>query len=92
MKNEELTVQEFVRKQKLLQKEILTPTELAEYTGFSKSYIYKLTHLREIPFYCPRGKLIFFKRSEIDSWLLQNKRLSRHEISEMGTQHLVKNH
>jgi excisionase family DNA binding protein len=80
MKKEELTVQEFVRKQELLKKDVLNPAELSEYTGFSKSYIYKLTHLREIPFYCPHGKLIFFKRSEIDAWLLQNKRHSRREI------------
>ncbi len=80
MKREKLSVDEYLHKQELLQKEILTPAELAEYTGFSKSYIYKLTHLREIPFYCPRGKLIFFKRSEIDNWLLQNKRHSRKEI------------
>jgi excisionase family DNA binding protein len=75
MKKEELTVQEFVRKQELLKKDVLNPAELSEYT-----YIYKLTHLREIPFYCPHGKLIFFKRSEIDAWLLQNKRHSRREI------------
>ena len=80
MKREELSVQEFIQKQELLKKEILNPSELSQYTGLSKSYIYKLTHLREIPFYCPRGKLIFFKRSEIDSWLLQNKRYSKREI------------
>jgi excisionase family DNA binding protein len=92
MKKEKLSVDEYLHKQELLQKEILTPTELSEYTGFSKSYIYKLTHLREIPFYCPHGKLIFFKRSEIDSWLLQNKRLSRHEISEQAVINQRKKH
>lgn len=82
MKKNQLNAEDILHIQQLLQKEILTPTELSEYTGLSKSYIYKLTHLREIPFYCPRGKLIFFKRSEIDEWLLSNKRQSRKEIEQ----------
>jgi len=80
MEKEKLTIEEYLQKQQLQQKEILNPDELCTYTGFSKSYLYKLTHRREIPFYCPNGKLIFFKRSEINTWLLQNKRKSKSEI------------
>jgi len=85
MKKEERTVEEYPQSQHLLQKEILNPDELCNYTGFSKSYLYKLTHRREIPYYCPNGKLIFFKRSEIDFWLLRNKRKSRIEIDELAS-------
>lgn len=55
MEKEETFLQKFIQKQELLKKEILNPSELSQYTGLSKSYIYKLTHLREIPYYCSRG-------------------------------------
>ena len=54
----------------ILQKNVLNLNDLALYTGFSKSFIYKLTSGRKIPFYRPSGKLLFFKRDEIDQWLL----------------------
>ena len=37
-------------------KTILTLEEVAKYTNYSKSYIYKLTSRREIPCYKPNGK------------------------------------
>jgi len=55
----------------LSRKNILTVDELEAYTGFSKSYIYKLTMDRMIPYYKREGgKILFFKRSEIDDWIL----------------------
>ncbi|HCY77511.1 MAG TPA: DNA-binding protein [Ignavibacteriales bacterium] len=89
MKKEVLTVEEYLQKQQLMGKEILNPAELCTYTGFSKSYLYKLTHRREIPFYCPQGKLIFFKRSEIELWLLKNKRKSKSEIETESQNYLA---
>lgn len=50
-------------------KEFMTVGELAEYLELSKSAIYKLTSKREIPFYNPGGKKIYFKRSEVDTWI-----------------------
>lgn len=58
------------------QKEMMTLDDVATYTELSKSTIYKLTARNEIPHYKPTGKVIFFKKSEIDAWLLtdsQNK-------------------
>lgn len=54
------------------QKEIMTMDDVAIYTGQSKSTIYKLTSSNLIPHYKPTGKLIYFKKSEIDAWLLTN--------------------
>jgi len=61
-------------------KEILNVTDLSVYTGFSKSHIYKLTHGRKIPFYCPGGKMVFFKKDEVDIWLLKNRKSTADEI------------
>ena len=39
----------------------LTVTEAAEYTGFSKAYVYKLCHLNKLPHFKPEnGKILFF--------------------------------
>lgn len=56
----------------LSQKNVLTFEEAARYTGFSRSYLYKLTSLKKIPHCKPAGKMIFFSRVELDTWLLKN--------------------
>lgn len=67
-----LDVMTEVRDLLLLQKEIFTISEVCSYTGFEKSYIYKLTSTRKIPhFKSPGGKNVFFKRDEINDWLTQ---------------------
>ncbi len=50
-------------------KEFMTVDELAYYLGLSKSAIYKITSKRELPFYNPGGKKIYFKREEVDAWI-----------------------
>ena len=50
-------------------KEFLTVDEIANYLGLSKSAVYKITSKKEIPFYNPGGKKIYFKRSEVDTWI-----------------------
>ena len=57
----------------LSQKNVLTFQEAARYSGFSKSYLYKLTSLDKIPFSKPAGKMIFFDRVQLEKWLLNNQ-------------------
>lgn len=54
----------------LAQKRTLTVDELSRFTGFSKSFIYKLTAAKRIPHSCPNGKLLIFDREKIQDWLL----------------------
>lgn len=54
-------------------KDVFNLEELSIYTGFAKSYIYKLTSKGKIPYFKPNGKTVFFERKEIESWLLTNK-------------------
>lgn len=54
-------------------KEVLTKDEASIYLGVSVSYLHKLTMKRQIPFYTPFGKQHYFKRSELDEWITQNK-------------------
>ncbi|MBT4399541.1 MAG: helix-turn-helix domain-containing protein [Bacteroidetes bacterium] len=56
------------------QKTVLSFSETAEYTGLSKSYLYKLTSAGVIPHYKPTGKMLYFKKTEIDEWLVSPKK------------------
>lgn len=54
-------------------KGILSFKEACIYTGLSNSQLYKLAKSEKIPHYKPGGKLIYFKRHELEEWLCQNK-------------------
>ncbi|KWW44230.1 excisionase [Vibrio cholerae] len=60
---------------------VMTINECAQYTGLSVSYLYKLTHRKLIPFFKPMGKRLYFKRAEIDQWLMRNKQGGIYEAS-----------
>ncbi|MDL5512933.1 helix-turn-helix domain-containing protein [Arenibacter sp. M-2] len=57
-------------------KEVLTFEETCDYTGISRSYLYKLTSSGNIPHSKPNGKMIFFEKEKLNDWLLQNSILS----------------
>ncbi|MFY0653866.1 MAG: helix-turn-helix domain-containing protein [Cyclobacteriaceae bacterium] len=61
-------------------KEVFNLEDLCTYTGFKKSTIHKLTSKCILPHYKPTNKSLFFKRTEIENWLLQNKQHSEQEI------------
>lgn len=71
-------------------KEVLTFEETCEYTGISRSYLYKLTSSGNIPHSKPNGKMIFFERKRLNEWLLQNSRLSHEEINRKALRHSFK--
>lgn len=58
---------------KLSTKNVLTVEDVAELTGFSKTYIHRLTCDKEIPHYKPRGSRIYFDRAEVEEWMKQNR-------------------
>lgn len=56
----------------LHKKTVLSLNEAALYLGISKSSLYKLTGSKAISHH-KTGKLIYFKREDLDEWLLQNR-------------------
>lgn len=52
------------------------------YLNVSKSYLYKITHFKIIPFYKPNGKKIYFKKTDLDNWLFRNRIKSNDEIEQ----------
>lgn len=62
-------------------KEALNINELCEFTGYAKEYVYQLVHKRKIPFYKnENGKLLYFKKSEIENWMLATRVPTNEEI------------
>jgi excisionase family DNA binding protein len=54
-------------------KEILTIDEASAYLGIAKSTLYNFTSTRKVPHYKLNGKSCYFRRSELDAWILQNR-------------------
>lgn len=54
-------------------KTIFNLQDVCRYTGLSPSFIYKKTSAKSIPHYKPSGKILIFKKEEIDEWLLRNQ-------------------
>lgn len=73
-----------------LQKEVLTAEEAASYLGMSKSYLYKLTMGRKIPFYRPMGKMVYFNRKELEQWLQANRCATDEELNEQAQAYCMK--
>ena len=49
-------------------KELLTLEEAARFLGFKKSYLYRLTCTKKIPFYKYGGRVIVFDRADLQAW------------------------
>lgn len=73
-------LERLIESQSIYHKEILTFREGCRYCNFKASHMYKLTSQNKIPFYKPNGKLIFFRRSELDAWLLHKRMTPQLEL------------
>lgn len=71
--NIEQTLQRIERLLLLSTKNVLNMAEVCQLTGYSQSHLYQLTSKRQIPFYRPEGKNLFFKKSDVEEWLLRNR-------------------
>jgi excisionase family DNA binding protein len=56
-----------------IRKAALSVNEAAAFTGLSPNYIYKLVHLRKLPFYKPLNGRIYFKQTELEDFLFRNR-------------------
>ena len=71
-----------VRNLLLHQKELFTISEVCSYTGYEKSYLYKLCSAKTIPHYkSPGGKTLFFDKAEIIAWLKSNPVITQKEMN-----------
>lgn len=79
-----------IRNLMLMNKDTMNIDEVSLYTGYEKSYLYKLTSEAKIPHSKPGGKSIFFQKKEIDEWLNRNPIKTRYQIEEEAN-HIINN-
>lgn len=71
------------------QKAFLTAVEVSNYLGIAKSYLYKLTHRKAIPYYKPFGKKVYFKLSELEEWLERNRVSTEEELNDRANKSAI---
>jgi predicted DNA-binding transcriptional regulator AlpA len=62
----------------------ITVSKVVELSGYKRSYIYKLVHLKKIPCHKPNNGRIFFYESEILDFLSRNRQAADYEVSEQA--------
>lgn len=84
------TIERLILSQNLVHKSVLSFAEACLYLELSESHLYKLTSASAIIHYKPNGKKIYFKREELDEWLLRNRSTSPDELAANANQFLTK--
>jgi len=74
-----------------LQSEAISVDGLMALTGWTKGYIYKLTSKGILAVYKPNGKTSFYKKSEIESYLLSNRKATITEIKTEAADYVLNN-
>ncbi|WP_373190611.1 MULTISPECIES: helix-turn-helix domain-containing protein [Bacteroidaceae] len=69
-------------------KTVLDFEETLLFTGLSKGHLYRLTSKRQIPFFKKNRKL-YFKKSEIEEWMLDQRIPTEDEIQSQATTYLA---
>jgi excisionase family DNA binding protein len=64
--------------------------QVAEYLSLSVQTIYGLTSRLEVPT-IKKGKRLYFKKAEIDEWLLKGRKKTKEEIIEQAHNYLIRN-
>lgn len=75
-------IERILREQSACNKHVLDVDEACSYMKVSRSFLYKMTHERKIACYCPSGKKLYFKREDLDEWMLQNRQKPEFEIEQ----------
>lgn len=70
----------------LRSKDVLTIEECSMLTGMTIGSLYRRTSNGEIPYYKPMGGKIYFRKEEIERWMLRGRQPGKNELeSEAAT-------
>ena len=79
-----------IKKMKNLNKTILSFKEAISFMDVSKSFLYKLTSKGKINFFKPNNGKIYFKKEDLENWMLQNEVKSFNVLEESVNKNLLK--
>lgn len=82
-------LEKFIEMRIVQEKEILNLEEACAYLSTSKSQMYKLTSQNILPHSKPGGKLIYFRKADLDSWAMSNPISTQAELDMKASQHVV---
>ncbi|MCX6160116.1 MAG: helix-turn-helix domain-containing protein [Ignavibacteriae bacterium] len=68
--------------------QLMVFNDVCNYLNISRSHLYKLTSASLIPHYKPSGKMLYFKKSEIDDWALRNRVKTNQEIDALADEYM----
>lgn len=71
-----------------LGQEYYNMSQAAIYVGLTVSTLYKLTSKKVISFYKPGGKVILFKKTDLDEWIEKSRISSQSENDTKAKSHL----
>jgi excisionase family DNA binding protein len=66
-------IERVLQNQVIFAKAVLTIDEAPRYLGITRKQLNEIVRMRVIPFHIQLGH-IYFKRSELDSWMIDDKR------------------
>lgn len=84
-------IERLLKQQSFLNKTVLTLEEAANYLSLSKSSLYKITSNKQISYYNPGGKKIYFRKSDLDNWIFGAKIESTQDDFEGIESYLLQN-
>lgn len=84
------SIELLISEQTLLQKQVYNFKEACKYADLSESHMYKLTSTRQVPHSCPQGKRLYFLRTDLDEWLLRNRKSSTTEVESAAMDFVIK--
>ncbi|MBG0781251.1 MAG: helix-turn-helix domain-containing protein [Bacteroidales bacterium] len=69
---------------------LLTIDEAAQFLNLAKPTVYRLVHLRQIPFSKPKGsKKLYFNRPELEAWIKTGRKRTVQEIQQQAADFVV---
>lgn len=69
-------------------KTVFDLNETVLFTGLSKAHIYRLTSEKQIPHF-KKAKKLYFKKSELENWMLENRVKTNKEIQSMANTYIA---
>ncbi len=71
------------------ERDLLTIEECSQLSGLKKSYLYRLTHQRQIPHCKPGGNRVYIRRDDLLNWMGGQPVITTADIERAAAQHLV---
>lgn len=71
-------------------KNVLSLDEASRYMGMAPSSLYKLTMNRVIPHSKPNGKMCYFKRKDLEEWMMSNPVATTAQLADIASRYCLK--